>query len=53
MVATLKKAGVQRIEGNVLIDTSVFASHDKAPGWPWNDLTQCFSGPAGGGDCRP
>ena len=40
MVATLKKAGVQRIEGNVLIDTSVFASHDKAPGWPWNDLTQ-------------
>lgn len=32
MVATLKKAGVQRIEGNVLIDTSVFASHDKAPG---------------------
>ncbi|STS94450.1 D-alanyl-D-alanine carboxypeptidase [Klebsiella pneumoniae] len=43
MVATLKKAGVQRIEGNVLIDTSVFASHDKAPGWPWNDLTQCFS----------
>ncbi|MCV6021987.1 D-alanyl-D-alanine carboxypeptidase/D-alanyl-D-alanine-endopeptidase, partial [Escherichia coli] len=31
MVATLKKAGVQRIEGNVLIDTSVFASHDKAP----------------------
>lgn len=36
---------MQRIEGNVLIDTSVFASHDKAPGWPWNDLTQCFSAP--------
>ena len=45
MVASLKKAGVQRIEGNVLIDTSVFASHDKAPGWPWNDMTQCFSAP--------
>ena len=45
MVATLKKAGVQRIDGNVLIDTSVFASHDKAPGWPWNDMTQCFSAP--------
>ncbi|MCS5872829.1 D-alanyl-D-alanine carboxypeptidase/D-alanyl-D-alanine-endopeptidase [Klebsiella pneumoniae subsp. pneumoniae] len=53
MVATLKKAGVQRIEGNVLIDTSVFASHDKAPGWPWNDLTQCFSAPPAAGDCRP
>lgn len=45
MVAILKKSGVQRIEGNVLIDTSVFASHDKAPGWPWNDMTQCFSAP--------
>lgn len=45
MVAALKRAGVQKIEGNVLIDTSVFASHDKAPGWPWNDMTQCFSAP--------
>lgn len=27
----------------MLVDTSVFASHDKAPGWPWNDLTQCLS----------
>lgn len=45
MVATLKKAGVQNIDGNVLIDTSIFASHDKAPGWPWNDMTQCFSAP--------
>ncbi|RPH29846.1 serine-type D-Ala-D-Ala carboxypeptidase [Buttiauxella warmboldiae] len=45
MVAVLKKSGVQQIQGNVLIDTSVFASHDKAPGWPWNDMTQCFSAP--------
>lgn len=29
----------------MLIDTSIFASHDKAPGWPWNDMTQCFSAP--------
>ncbi len=45
MVAVLKKSGVQKIDGNVLIDTSIFASHDKAPGWPWNDMTQCFSAP--------
>ena len=43
MVATLKKSGVTQIAGNVLIDTSIFASHDKAPGWPWNDMTQCFA----------
>ncbi len=47
MVAELKKRGVQEITGDVMIDTSVFASHDKAPGWPWNDMTQCFSAPPG------
>lgn len=45
MVAALKKAGIGQINGNILIDTSAFASHDKAPGWPWNDMTQCFSAP--------
>ncbi|WP_447872384.1 serine-type D-Ala-D-Ala carboxypeptidase [Serratia fonticola] len=45
MVAELKKQGVREISGDVLVDTSVFASHDKAPGWPWNDMTQCFSAP--------
>lgn len=40
-----EKSGVNQIDGNVLIDTSIFASHDKAPGWPWNDMTQCFSAP--------
>lgn len=45
MVAELKKQGVQKINGDVLIDVSTFASHDKAPGWPWNDTTQCFSAP--------
>ncbi|MDU6079535.1 MAG: serine-type D-Ala-D-Ala carboxypeptidase [Pantoea sp.] len=47
MVAALKKQGVTHIKGNLVIDTSVFASHDMAPGWPWNDLTQCFSAPPG------
>lgn len=45
MVAVLKKQGVKEISGDVVIDTSVFASHDKAPGWPWNDITQCFDAP--------
>jgi len=47
LVANLKKQGIEHIEGNLVIDTSVFASHDKAPGWPWNDMTQCFSAPPG------
>ena len=47
MVANLRQQGVQHIAGNLVIDTSVFASHDQAPGWPWNDMTQCFSAPPG------
>ena len=47
MVAELRKQGIRQVTGNLVIDTSVFASHDKAPGWPWNDLTQCFSAPPG------
>lgn len=46
MIAMLKKQGVKEIRGDLLIDTSAFAAHDKAPGWPWNDMTQCFSAPA-------
>lgn len=45
MVAVLKQAGVTQINGDLLIDTSTFSSHDKAPGWVWNDMTQCFSAP--------
>ncbi|MDM3843422.1 D-alanyl-D-alanine carboxypeptidase/D-alanyl-D-alanine endopeptidase, partial [Proteus mirabilis] len=45
MVAVLKESGVTKITGNLLIHTSAFSSHDKAPGWVWNDMTQCFSAP--------
>ena len=31
MVAALKKQGINHIKGNLVIDTSVFASHDMAP----------------------
>ncbi|MDR0217597.1 MAG: serine-type D-Ala-D-Ala carboxypeptidase [Enterobacteriaceae bacterium] len=45
MVEKLKQSGINQIDGNLIIDISVFASHDKAPGWVWNDMTQCFSAP--------
>lgn len=41
----LKQQGIQKIQGNLVLDTSVFTSHDKASGWVWNDLTVCFSAP--------
>ncbi|MDX7990201.1 serine-type D-Ala-D-Ala carboxypeptidase [Xenorhabdus littoralis] len=45
MIETLKQSGIKQIDGDLIIDTSIFASHDKAPGWVWNDMTQCFSSP--------
>ena len=45
MANALKQIGIQKVEGDLIVDISAFASHDKAPGWVWNDMTQCFSAP--------
>lgn len=45
LFAQLKKRGVNEVQGNLILDTSIFASHDRAPGWVWNDLTMCFNAP--------
>lgn len=43
MANRLAQQNIKQVMGNLVIDTSVFGSHDKAPGWSWNDLTQCFN----------
>lgn len=45
LVQQLKKQGINQITGDLVLDTSVFSSHDKAAGWVWNDLAICFSSP--------
>lgn len=45
LISKLKQAGVERIQGDLILDTTVFTSHDKASGWVWNDLNICFSAP--------
>ncbi|MDC9580846.1 serine-type D-Ala-D-Ala carboxypeptidase [Xenorhabdus sp. PR6a] len=45
MAEALKQSGIKQITGDLVIDVSIFSSHDKAPGWVWNDMTQCFSAP--------
>lgn len=45
LLAELKKQGINKISGNLLLDTSVFSSHDRGLGWIWNDLTMCFNSP--------
>lgn len=45
MTNALKQIGINKVDGDLIVDISAFASHDKAPGWVWNDMTQCFSAP--------
>lgn len=45
LISQLKKQGIQKILGNLLLDTGTFVGHDKASGWIWNDLTMCFNAP--------
>lgn len=45
LLGELKKQGITQITGNLVLDTSIFSSHDRALGWIWNDLTMCFNSP--------
>lgn len=45
MLASLRGKGVEKITGKVILDTSIFTSHDKAEGWSWNNLTACYNAP--------
>ena len=45
LLAQLKKQGINQINGNLILDTSIFTGHDRGLGWIWNDLTMCFNSP--------
>lgn len=45
LLAQLKQQNIQQISGDLILDTSIFASHDRGSGWIWNDLTMCFNSP--------
>lgn len=42
----LKRRGIRRINGNLLLDGSAFSGYERAPGWPWDNLGVCYSAPA-------
>lgn len=45
LLAQLPRQGVRKINGNLILDSSVFVGHDRGLGWVWNDLTMCFNAP--------
>ncbi|MGR6981177.1 serine-type D-Ala-D-Ala carboxypeptidase [Testudinibacter sp. P27/CKL/0425] len=45
LLAQIKQQGIDTINGNIVLDTRIFNSHDRGLGWIWNDLTMCFNAP--------
>ena len=48
LVAQLKQQGVRQINGNVVIDDSIFSGPNYGVGWPQGDLAYCYAAPIGG-----
>lgn len=45
LLATLRQRGIREITGNILLDSHRFTGYDRAQGWPWNNLSVCYSAP--------
>lgn len=46
LLGMLKKAGVKKISGKVMLDMTHFAGRSRGQGWSWDDLPVCFTAPA-------
>jgi D-alanyl-D-alanine carboxypeptidase/D-alanyl-D-alanine-endopeptidase (penicillin-binding protein 4) len=45
LMASLKAQGIQRVEGNIYIDTTAYDQVNYGPGWIWNDKRFCYAAP--------
>jgi D-alanyl-D-alanine carboxypeptidase/D-alanyl-D-alanine-endopeptidase (penicillin-binding protein 4) len=45
LLSSIKNLGVNKIEGNFVIDNSHFNGYQWSNGQPWNDLSVCFTSP--------
>lgn len=46
LLQDIKDLGVNKIEGNILLDDSYFNGYQWSNGQPWNDLGVCYTSPA-------
>ncbi|MGR5147712.1 serine-type D-Ala-D-Ala carboxypeptidase [Photobacterium alginatilyticum] len=46
LLALLKKAKINQVKGNIVLNGAVFSGYERAPGWPWDILGVCYSAPA-------
>jgi len=45
LVSALTRAGIQKINGAVIVDNSAYDSAGLGPGWMWDDQNYCYSAP--------
>lgn len=45
LMAALKAQQIQRVEGNVYIDTTAYDQVNYGPGWVWDDKRYCYAAP--------
>ncbi|MBO1518523.1 D-alanyl-D-alanine carboxypeptidase/D-alanyl-D-alanine-endopeptidase [Oceanisphaera sp. DM8] len=43
--ALLKRTGIRRISGNILLNQQRFSGYARGNGWSWNDLSVCYTSP--------
>ncbi|PSL12504.1 D-alanyl-D-alanine carboxypeptidase/D-alanyl-D-alanine-endopeptidase (penicillin-binding protein 4) [Marinobacterium halophilum] len=46
LLGVLRTRKIREISGDLLLDTRYFSGYDRAIGWPWNNLSVCYSAPA-------
>ncbi|WP_064605819.1 serine-type D-Ala-D-Ala carboxypeptidase [Photobacterium sp. J15] len=42
----LRKISKNKINGNIILNGSIFGGYEHAPGWPWDILGVCYSAPS-------
>ncbi|EPC4026584.1 D-alanyl-D-alanine carboxypeptidase/D-alanyl-D-alanine endopeptidase [Aeromonas salmonicida] len=45
LLALFKQLGVNRIKGNVYVNTGAYNGYERGNGWSWGDQTLCFAAP--------
>ncbi|NVK43367.1 MAG: D-alanyl-D-alanine carboxypeptidase/D-alanyl-D-alanine-endopeptidase [Oceanospirillaceae bacterium] len=45
LLEQIRDAGIDTIDGNLLLDTSAYDGYGWGEGWPWNNLSVCYSAP--------
>ncbi|MDO6497790.1 serine-type D-Ala-D-Ala carboxypeptidase [Photobacterium sanguinicancri] len=46
LLRKVKLQGINRLEGNIYLDGSIFNGYERAVGWPWDILGVCYSAPS-------